>query len=346
MNCARIRRGAFTIVELMVTVAILSLVLLILSSITDATRRTWIYTSGKVEQFRAARDAFEAMTRKLSQATLNTYWDYDSLTAPSRYLRQSELRFISGGAAELTARGNATGHAIFFQAPLGYAEDSARYGDLQALLNTWGYFVEFGDDAAFRPPFVTEEIVPYRHRFRLCEMMEPADRLSIYRYTNGQPSYNGRQWFTEPLNASPSNVRVLAENIISLIVLPRLAPQEDPSGTKLAPAFSYDSTATGSDPSINSKNQLPPVVQISVVAVEEASFNRFLHGRPTGATSLSSDLGLLFQQPGDLEDPAKPGLAQDMERLGTILRDNRIGHRAFTTNVSIKGAKWSRAQDN
>src|SRR5437867_2293961 len=91
MNQIRIRRlvGGFTLVEVMVSMAILVLLLLVLVSITDATRKTWSYTSSKIEQFQDAREAFESITRKLSQATLNTYWDYDNPLTPTRYLRQS-----------------------------------------------------------------------------------------------------------------------------------------------------------------------------------------------------------------------------------------------------------------
>jgi len=49
------------------------LLLLILVSMTNAIRNTWSHTTAAAEQFRDAREAFESITRKLSQATLNTY---------------------------------------------------------------------------------------------------------------------------------------------------------------------------------------------------------------------------------------------------------------------------------
>ena len=89
-------REGFTLVEVLVAMALLTLIALLLTSMTGATASTWRYTAARIEQFRSAETAYESITRRLSQATLNTYWDYDSPTAPTKYLRQSDLRFISG----------------------------------------------------------------------------------------------------------------------------------------------------------------------------------------------------------------------------------------------------------
>src|SRR5450432_647945 len=149
------RRSGFTLVELLLSTAVISLLCLVLVQITGATANTWRYTSNKIEQFQAARSGFESMTRKISQATLNTYWDYDSPTAltsstgaPAKYIRQSDLRFICGptasGTAQLVpapARSFPT-QGIFFHAPLGFVDrTTSNYRGLENLLNIWGYFV-------------------------------------------------------------------------------------------------------------------------------------------------------------------------------------------------------------
>ena len=61
--------AAFTLVELMVSVTVLSLIMVVLMSMTNQITQTWRSTTGKIEQFQEARDGFESMTRKLSQAT-------------------------------------------------------------------------------------------------------------------------------------------------------------------------------------------------------------------------------------------------------------------------------------
>ena len=121
-----VEAGGFTLVELLVSIALITLIALLLSSMTGATASTWRHTTARIEQFRSAETAYESITRRLSQATLNTYWDYDNPTAPKKYLRQSDLRFISGNMTAgpkklLTAVGpRRPTHGIFFQAPLGY----------------------------------------------------------------------------------------------------------------------------------------------------------------------------------------------------------------------------------
>ncbi len=65
---------------------------------------------------------------------------------------------------------------------------------------------------------------------------------------------------------------VLAENIVALVFIPKLPPKEDETGGLLAPNYSYDSTVNKPDePNINPKNQLPPVVGVVMVAIDEES---------------------------------------------------------------------------
>ena len=355
------RRKAFTLVELLVSMAIISILLLVLLSITDSTRKTWLYTTNKIQEFREAREAFEAITRRLSQATLNTYWDYhypnnDPAKAPDSYIRQSELRFISGSAKTLGLPiSQPRTHATFFQAPLGYVSNTS-YKAMGNLLNTWGYFVEYSDDSNLRPSFISSSLLPFRNRFRLMEMMEPSESMTLYQAevkAGGNTKYKARDWFTTPL---PNNKQVLAENIIALVILPKLSPADQSAlnltDDKLAPSYLYDSTGTGmttlTDPNLNPTNQLPPVVQVTMVALDEASASRM---RDADAAALQSKLDTLFvnskDQLKDLRRDATnyPDVASDPSLEGYLIK-NKMNYRVFTTSVSIKAAKWSRSQKN
>lgn len=351
-GCGLKKRHGFTLIELLVATVVLLMIMAILLSITTQTGNLWRTTTAKMEQFRGARDAFEAMTRRLGQATLNTYWDYDNPTAPTRYVRQSELRFISGNTVALTGAPTAPRqwptHGVFFQAPLGFSQDSTTYG-LENLLNTWGYFIEFGSDAAERPPIVTTQITPLRYRYRLCEFMQPTNALSIYNYTSGLTgtmsnnlTYTGRDWFSIPMNLSDTStapvrpVHVLAENIIALIILPKLSQTEDSTGTTLAPLYTYDSTTTNSNATLNPKNQLPPILEVTMVAIDEASAIRLAQSQ--GSTMPDFGLGSLFT------DATK--MSADLATLQQTLDSKHINYRVFSTNVAIKGAKWSRDETN
>ena len=359
-----LQKRAFTLVELLVSMVIVVLLLLILVSITDQTRRTWTYTTSKVEQFRDSREAFESITRRISQATLNTYWDYDNPTTPKNYLRQSELRFISGSANALTGATNRPTHAVFFQAPLGFVQDTTTYAginQLENLLNTWGYYLEWNSDKASRPAFLPASF-PEHYRFRLMEMMEPSEKLTIYQYTSGLTgttaknlTYTGKEWFTTPL-AVAAQQRVVSDNIVALIILPRLSVSDEqqlikagtltnplPLGSNLAPNYSYDTTDTSqADANLNPHNQLPPEVLVTMVAVDEATF-----GRLQGSSATMPDYTKnLFQTAGDLSNKANAGYAQDLDKLQTALQNAHLNYRIFSTTVSLKAAKWSRSQKN
>ena len=375
---------AFTLVEILISVALITVILVMLASITSSTQRTWTYTTANVEQFRDSREAFEAMTRKLSQATLSTYWDYEykngATQPPTNYTRQSYLRFISGNAASLTGTSDVVTHAVFFQAPLGYVSNSS-YSNLDHLLNTWGYFIEFNDDRLLRPAFISPTLIPYRSRFRLMEMMEPSDSLSVYQYTSGigkyqsnapnnplymsgtgaPAGYTGLEWFRAPFNNdysalnwpnfSTRPVRPIGENIVALVLLPMLSQYDQAatpshgaySPSSLAPNYAYDSTSTSqSDPNLDPKNQLPPVIQVTMVAVDEASYKRFQGTSATMPAALLVTSSTVFQTAG----PDNTGYTQDMQSLQDNLRANHLNYRVFSSNVSIEGAKWSRAQQN
>lgn len=395
----------FTLVEMLLSTAIVALLMVVLASITNQTTATWRYISGKSEQFRGARTAFELMTNRLSQATLNTYWDYDDPLTPKRYERRSELRFLCGpvtarnGAGEelLGSQGGSgatrVGHCVFFHAPLGLTNPETTpttqnpgYDGLENLLNTWGYFVEFGDDTARRPKFLTPSLVPLRYRFRLIEFSQPAEALPIYEHTSGwadnvaagkrrprSETYFSVSWYkaaaNRPLIGAPGQtapVHVLAENVIALILTPRLGRQEEEEFKKsgglrsqadlspLAANYHYDSTATNPDSRINPRNQLPPVVQVTMVAIDEPTAIRlYLNedsadlfglasagsaGKFRATESFSRDLRLDSSQSTDRFSASLP--------LENQLVAMKATYRVFTTNVAIRAAKWSRQQVN
>jgi uncharacterized protein (TIGR02599 family) len=386
----------FTLVELLVSTAVITLLLLILVQMTGQTAATWRYTTGKAEQFREARSAFETMTRRISQATLNTYLDYTYGTGNkvTGYERQSELRFASGpmqvaqaGTKQLDHQSTIPRptHGIFFQAPFGYVSavpgnDGTAVEGLETLLNTWGYYLEVADDKDLRPAFITEAIAPPKVRSRLIEMMQPATSMMIYRFTSGTPTsnattvkgYNQFDWIHAGLKQSTTGTpettpisHVLATNIIALGILPKLSESDaeessippDQRDTLLAPKYYYHSAEVGPAAStsvpaklrglVNTKHQLPPLIQVTMVAVDETTYSRL------GVESVSED-PLLVRENDFLVDPAK--YSEDLlysarngagaESLEKRMIDKRLNYRIFTTNIYLRGAKWSKEQLN
>lgn len=302
------------------------------ASLIGAIQDVWKRSSARTEQFRSARQALETISSRLSQATLNPYWvvQTNASGVPVRYERQSDLRFLTGQAPTLTALAQ-PGGALFFQAPTGYSANST--SRLDAALNTWGYFVEYGSDAGFRPDFLTSTSLPARNRFRLMEFLDPSDELQVFKNTSGNSTYTGIEWFSTPLG-KPERRRVLAENIVALVVLPRLASTEDPTGIALAPGFTYDSIIVKTNPKLNPRHQLPPIVDIAVVAIDEQSARRINWGTAPPDFGASE----LFQIPSNME--------ADLEKLRSNIAEKGLSARVFRTSVPISAARWSTEQNN
>jgi uncharacterized protein (TIGR02599 family) len=280
--------SAFTLVELMVSMAVLTLILLLTMSMTNSVSTMFTRTRARIDTFQEARAGFEAMTRKVSQAMLNTYWDYeypnnDTKQPPTAYVRQSELHFVAGptktGPTPLLPDPaiESVTHGIFFQAPQGYTipvdGQPQQNATLNNLLNVSGYFVEFGSDEKEKPKFLKQAIVD-RHRFRLMEMTQATEYLGVYRAVAGAGSSASGvfNWFREPLKSAYGSalsdiappVRSLAENVIALVVHPRRSPNDPvPPGAPahLAADYRYDSRlymSSGDKLAQLTRNQLPP----------------------------------------------------------------------------------------
>jgi len=272
-RCLRLAAGrAFTLIELLVSVTFLVILMLVVSQVIGIVQRTWVRANSRVSQFREARQAFDTLSRSLTQATLNNYWDneFDSvgtdaagqqITLAKDYFRQSELQFICGPTSTVipAAAGNAQnypGHAVFFQAPLGIASLVAAPAGLGGnnqpvntenmvnLLCGRGYFVEWGSDASFRPTFLDQlnNAVPVRSRLRLMEYSPTAEKNRIYD-TNLRPiTAHSKEWYEDVLNTGVQSAqetaqtraftRPIAENIIALVISPQV---EATGNTTVAP---------------------------------------------------------------------------------------------------------------
>ncbi len=356
------KRQGFTFIELLTSTAVIGVLVFMLVSMTNATSKTWRNGRTKVEQFREARSAFETVTRRVGRATLNTYWDFqyaaDDLKKerpPVAYTRQSELRFRSGRMSRLvpeSVRYRPT-HGVFFQAALGLVQN----GDLDTmdrLLNSVGYFIEIGDDKEYIPK-VLQSLVEPRIRSRLLEFQKPAEKLAVFQLKSGVPNDT---WFSEPLGEIERPVRVVAENIVAMVIHPRLSQADELRRAKdhaklLCPKFDYDSTrlsndeteTSSPDPEINPHNQLPPVVMVSMFAIDEISGQR-LQEKWGKERTLGLDTESLFQDAAKLEDnPAtdEPNDG-DLAAFEKQLIDRKLNYRLFSTTIALRGAKWSRGQ--
>jgi uncharacterized protein (TIGR02599 family) len=146
-----------------------------------------------------------------------------------------------------------------------------------------------------------------------------------------------RDWFMDAMNAAHPAVHVLAENVIALILLPQLSPEQDSTGTALAPSYSYDSTAINAPPTVNSQNQLPPVVQVTMVAIDEISAKRM---SSTDVANLNAELATLFYNASNYLTDLRQNTTNP-NNLESYLIAHKMNYRIFTSAVAIRGAKWS-----
>ena len=311
--------SGFTLLEVIVASAVLVLIISLLLGVISQTSSITRSAAQKIAAFQGARAAFDLMARHVSQATLNAYWDYDQLPSPTRYLRKSELHFLIGKAGVPPFPGTpGSGHAIFFQAPGGVTAAPATYGGLETLLNAMGYFVEYRAQESLPTPFPPEAPI---YRYRLMQAIQPTEDLRVYGSTTGDSWIAGMAGTASPV----------ADNVICLIVWPRRSPEDDPTGLALSSNFSYDSRLNVSaNPQAETANQLPPTVQLTIVAIDEASAARFCVS-PTPPDNLANTLAGLFEN--------ADAYTADLTTLENRLSEERITFRTFSVTVPIRESK-------
>lgn len=323
--------AGFSILEMLVSTAILAVLMGLLFTVLNSGTKIWTTGTSKIQAFQEARAAYEVITRKIGQATLNVYWDYNtnSLGEPIGYKRQSELQFLSGPASSLLGSSvtNSQTHAIFFTAPLGYTTNSS-YNQLRSLLNASGFFLEYGSDGLDRPGFVTGK-VNERYRWRLKELWQPTENLSIYTNAINWLSSHSDGWFSTALTTA--NKATVAENIIAIGIRPRLPEKEDSTGNALLnSSFVYNSKDASMS---NTFNQLPPLVQVVMVAIDERSAAR-LPNESSPPNLGIPNFNTLFTKPADFD--------KDLKTIEDALISKNITYQIFNSMVPIEGAKWSR----
>ncbi len=317
---ARSRGGGFTIIEILVASAVLMLILGIILTLVNQTSSVVRRASDRISEFQAARASFDLITQNLSQATLASYWDYDNPTSPTKYLRTSQLHFLIGEAGVSPFPGQSgAGQAVFFQAPVGVSTDAGKYGGLDGLLNVCGYFIKYGNDNALPSPFSS---IP-KYRYRLMQAIQPSEAVGVYNAPTGDT------W----VQSAAASAVPIADNIILLAAWPRKATNDDPAGSSLTDDFSYDSRKSSTSvPQPETANQLPPVVQITIVAIDEASANRY-------CTSTSPPDELAGLLTGLFNVSNEDQFSKDLSTLKGRLSDKGVNYRVFTSLVPIRESK-------
>jgi uncharacterized protein (TIGR02599 family) len=248
--------NGYTLVELLVAMAVLTIILVGVVMTMQSVQSAWRLTRSAVREHIEGRRAIETVVAHVALTQLTSRWIPDDANNPSPLgptglIAESDLHFVSGPTRTLLPNLRAgSGHALFFQGPFGFAgsqrqnvagPDHALYLTLPSTLNAWGYYIEFDRDPRPLPSFLTSArqgrpVMPNRHRFRLMELRQPSHELSLFYIdpTTERPLLSQQlntdtlyDWFRAPIRASARGqsvsdrrVSVVAENILALLVVP------------------------------------------------------------------------------------------------------------------------------
>jgi uncharacterized protein (TIGR02599 family) len=370
----RSRAGAgFTLVEILVAAAVTVILVGILLSISTLTGNVVKQASATLTSFTTARTAFDALTQKLSQATLNTYLDYYDASGNQR---SSHLSTNSGSAFVAVSYGRASdlqfyvrknlmnhgGQEVYFAAPQAYAvpdqTDKIQIQSVQGLLNSCGYYVSYGDSALFQPT----AIVAHRYRYRLMQGLEPTESFSVFSGTTtpyfvgpsgGADSaswiQNIRNTASGPVNGSV-DVTPLADNVIALVVWPRLSYQDDPKGTSLSTDYTYDSQNPINVQPVQAgafytqgqtADQLPPTVEVTMVVVDEPSAVRLYGAVGQVAPNGAFETALTTSSAGGVPFKKVANYTQDVSSVANTLAAAHVNYQIFNATVALRESKWS-----
>lgn len=328
------RCGGFSILEMMVVAAVMALILSVLLGVTSGASSLWRRSSQKMRLFQEARASYEQFVDTLSQATLNTYWDYDDPGTPTRYQRQSELHFASGPTSDTYFSGVFGSRKIlsgcaFFQWPGGYNTSPDTIG-LPLQMNPCGFFVEFDDGTGEQPDFLKSTLGP-RWRPRLKRWMAPSEKNLIFEFTSANPAYNALDWVRMPTGTS--DVRSLGENIAGLWLVP-LSTDANGLSVTLSPDYVYNTRLPAATDV--RRHQLPPLVRCIMLAIAEDTAARLAtkHGSTLPPEYAEMTAGLFLSTSSSTPD-------KDLAELRRRLDAKGFAYKVFDSTVMVRAAKWS-----
>jgi uncharacterized protein (TIGR02599 family) len=218
----------------------------------------------------------------------------------------------------------------------------------------------------------------------LMEFRQPAEAVPLFLEDSGTPpspylnqspltSSQIFAWFrdgqTGGTSPTPEKVdlttgsRVLARNILALIISPRL-PSDGATAAcdyDIAPNYYYDSREfqlsspinTGTDRNgtflpTASRHQLPPVLDVILVALDDPTWTSFLNRQGDHQKYLDF-LKAHFASVGPIaarsSSTYESTLHDDLNQLQTMLTADHINFRVFSSSVQLRAAKWTTDAD-
>lgn len=264
------------------------------------------------------------------------------------------------------------GDAVFFQAPLGYTASAgatsanSNYVSLNKSMNSLGFYIQYSTPGNL--PSWMSTLFGQGYRFRLMQAIQPTENFDLYYYTS-QGVYNALAWLPTvgtTTRETTYNTSVLADNVVLLIFRPRLAPQDEvgasvysgiayTANATISPDYQYDSRAweynyNGTIPPVGAanrriistptnrnlsglmRNQLPSIVDVAMVCVDDASITRFGNTSATPPAQLRVSASL-FTNSANLD--------ADLATYAAQLDSYHINYRIFRSSVNMQSSSWA-----
>jgi uncharacterized protein (TIGR02599 family) len=337
-------RAGFTLVEVLVSITILTGIMLIVTEVISAAQRSWKLASARVGQFRESRLAFDTVTKNLRQAAIYAYHDFNwdsgiaanPLAMPGNPAIQADLSFFIGASETLFPAGGRNGAAwsaasngVVFQLPAGYTQ-LPQYKPLKGLLNARGYTVQLSNDQDFVPQGLRSQLAP-KVRFRLVEFRPTTETNTLYT-APGIADWDP----TTPLGAAAGGGGAfvpLADNIIGFAVTPGwMAPGVTgvaAFGGETEMMFEEYRSSGGVGAFVH---EVPRVVRVTMVAIDEPSASRL------ALDNAGRSPDLILQSGANLRDPSPASFRRQLERVSTYLASRSVNFRIFSELVEMPTA--------
>jgi uncharacterized protein (TIGR02599 family) len=106
------------------------------------------------------------------------------------------------------------------------------------------------------------------------------------------------------------------------------------------PAYSYDSRefqwGGGGVNAVSRRHQLPPQIQVTVIAAEEGAFDRFVNASGGDADAAAGKVREVLKD----RFVAFEAYEDDVKEVEKGLSDLGLHHRFLTSTITLRGGKW------
>ena len=210
-------------------------------------------------------------------------------------------------------------------------------------MNACGYFIQFGPDNASWPTIFTAGSRTIHYRYRLMQAVQSTEFNGIFGDLESTTAEGGGGTFpATPWFKSLSSVALpIAENVIALVVWPQSPAVTSTNG--VSTDYQYSSRQGLPTPSnALQSEQLPQILQVTLVAIDNASAMRLDTGSATPPTVIEN--ALKGSGTGLFKTASTTQYTADLASLEQALSTAHIQYQVLATSVTLRESKWSNGQ--